>query len=506
MLMARTQLEYIFHKPRFLATCSYGFLFIALGTLAGNSIMLARYLLRAAGRIPYSGDLNNETLDIVHPQGGVTGIAIAAITLTVFIHMFSRRGGIIINNLFAVVKVLFLCAIIVMAFVYAYTNAGVNPRDTPDRDVTAISANIAANFATSNSFKTPMGEIGTDGASTLTAILYVFYSYSGYLQPMYVLGEIRSPRKTVPKATVIGMIMTVVLYSFMTACYWLVLPVSDYVRGPTDPPNLDLPAMFFSKMLGPKLGEKVLDSVLVVSIFGNLLVMTYTSARVKQEIAKEGVLPFSRFFAKVHVTPLAWIQSQFSSHSIQNRNKPRRYLEQAPIAGLFLHWMTSTITILCVSMLRSDLAYIVLITLYGYSVRLMVTMLVSGGLLYLKFTKSRGWAKIVNFRPWLDPAPAIICFVMSSAVFFAGFAHPHIKQTVALAWYILPIIALTSPLWGALWWLCLQAIQIIRREELDVTRIPFIVQQDDGEWVQKAEIVDVQWRARVKDRKLESPA
>jgi hypothetical protein len=183
--------------------------------------------------------------------------------------------------------------------------------------------------------------------------------------------------------------------------------------------------MFFSKMLGPRLSEKVLDSVLVVSIFGSLLVMTYTSARVTQEIAKEGVLPFSRFFAKVHVTPLVWIQSQFSSHSIQNRNKPRRYLEQAPIAGLFLHWITSTITILCVSMLRSDLAYVVLITIYGYSLRLVVTMLVSGGLLYLKFTKSRGWTKIVNFRPWLVSAPAIISFVMSSAVFFAGFALLH---------------------------------------------------------------------------------
>jgi len=96
--------------------------------------------------------------------------------------------------------------------------------------------------------------------------------------------------------------------------------------------------------------------------------------------------------------------------------------------------------------------------------------------------------------------------VMSSAVFLAGFAHPLVKSTIALAWYVLPVIALTSPLWGALWWLCLQAIQAIRREELEVTRIPFIVQQDNGEWVQKAEIVDVQWRARVKDRKLESPA
>jgi len=249
-----------------LATCSYGFLFIALGTLAGNSIMLARYLLRAAGKAPYSGDPTNENLDIVHPQGGVTAIAIAAITLTVFIHMFSRRGGILINNIFAVVKVLFLCAIIVMAFVYAYTNAGVNYKGTPNRDVAEIRANITANFATSNSFKTPNGEQGPDGASALTAILYVFYSYSGYLQPMYVLGEVRSPRKILPKATVTGMIITIVLYTFMTACYWLVVPASNYVLRARDAPNLDLPNAFFSTMLGPELGNKVLNSVLVISI------------------------------------------------------------------------------------------------------------------------------------------------------------------------------------------------------------------------------------------------
>lgn len=496
----------MFRRPKFLATCSYGFLFIMLGTLAGNAITLARYFLRAVGKTPNGGDPGQEALDIVHPQGGVTGIAIGVITITVLIHMFSRRGGIIINNIFAIVKVLFLIAVIVMTFIYAYTDSGVAPSQTPNRNVAEIRAIIETNFDTSNSFKAPAGEVGTDGASVLTSVLYVYYAYSGYYQPMYVLGEIRSPRKIVPKATVISMIITIVLYTFMTVCYWLVLPVSDYIQGPQDAPLLDMPVFFFEKMIGEKYGEVVMSSMIIVAIAGNLLVMTYTSARVKQEIAKEGVLPFSRFFAKVSVTPLAWIQETFRLASIQNRGQPRKYLEQAPIAGLFLHWITSVITISLVAMLRSDLASSVLVTVYGYAVRLLVTMVVSGGLLYLKWSKTRGWNSIVNFRPWLDPAPAIISFVMSSAVFFAGFAHPSIKQNVALAWYVLPVIAITSPFWGVIWWLCLKAIQAIRREELEVTRIPFIVQQDDGEWVQKAEIVDVQWRARIRDRGLENQA
>jgi amino acid transporter len=52
------------------------------------------------------------------------------------------------------------------------------------------------------------------------------------------------------------------------------------------------------------------DGIIAISIFGNILVATFTAARVNQEIAKEGILPFSLFFATSHPTPSAWLQSK----------------------------------------------------------------------------------------------------------------------------------------------------------------------------------------------------
>ena len=54
---------------------------------------------------------------------------------------------------------------------------------------------------------------------------------------------------------------------------------------------------------------------------------------VKQEIAKEGILPFSRFFAKSKMTLAAIVWTKFRSRP----NEPEDELEQSPAAGLLLH-------------------------------------------------------------------------------------------------------------------------------------------------------------------------
>lgn len=45
-------------------------------------------------------------------------------------------------------------------------------------------------------------------------------------------------------------------------------------------------------------GERVFNAFLAISSLGNVIIMTFTAARMKQEIAKEGFLPFARFFAQ----------------------------------------------------------------------------------------------------------------------------------------------------------------------------------------------------------------
>lgn len=71
--------------------------------MAGNCIAFALYVLRAAG---YGNHLN---------VGNVRGMALGVAISACFIHAFSRRGGIVLNNALAMFKVAVLIVIIITA-------------------------------------------------------------------------------------------------------------------------------------------------------------------------------------------------------------------------------------------------------------------------------------------------------------------------------------------------------------------------------------------------------
>ena len=153
------QLEYLF--PHMLTTCMYGIVFILLGNLSGNAIAFGVYVMSAAGN-------DNPS------RGSVIGLAIGALTLACLLHVASRRGGILLNNLFAVTKVIILLFIIVLGFVRSrgYTFGGnANPKDFPTH-----------NFDFTQSFK---GD-GQNAPSFADALLFIVYTYSGFEQPFYV--------------------------------------------------------------------------------------------------------------------------------------------------------------------------------------------------------------------------------------------------------------------------------------------------------------------------------
>jgi len=141
----------------------YGIPFILLGNLAGNSLALGRYVMLAAGYSNAAGELTAS-------NGSIVGIAIGALTLIMLVHMSSRRGGLILNDAFAIFKVLLLVAIIVIGFVF---RAG----GLPHTDKIG-----GENFNSKTSFT----ERAKDVSSYTQSLLLVMYSFSGYEQPFYV--------------------------------------------------------------------------------------------------------------------------------------------------------------------------------------------------------------------------------------------------------------------------------------------------------------------------------
>jgi amino acid transporter len=141
----------------------YGIPFILLGNLAGNALALGRYIMFAAGDRAANGQSTAS-------QGKVTAIAIVALTLVILVHMCTRRGGLVLNNIFGALKVIFLLAIVVIGLAYRGNRL-------PEKDKIG-----GLNYSSPTSF----GDLSHSTAGYAESLLVVMYSYSGYEQPFYV--------------------------------------------------------------------------------------------------------------------------------------------------------------------------------------------------------------------------------------------------------------------------------------------------------------------------------
>lgn len=132
-------------------------MFIVLGNLFGNAIAFGQNVLVAAGR-----DSEN--------TGEVIGLAIAALAVACLLHVSARRGGILVNNCFAIFKVAILLAIIIIGFAIAGgAHFGGGSSQT-------------ANFNVDTSFNNPSRDV----ASYTDSFYFILYAYSGFQQPFYV--------------------------------------------------------------------------------------------------------------------------------------------------------------------------------------------------------------------------------------------------------------------------------------------------------------------------------
>lgn len=120
-------LQYVFPWPRYkkgivmLSGVLYGISFICIGNMAGNCINCALRLVEAA----------NPQRAVGKPdEGKIRGIAIVIAIFPCLIHAFSRRGGILLNNLLAFIKVLMLIFMIIATWAVAGGPSGA--REIPD--------------------------------------------------------------------------------------------------------------------------------------------------------------------------------------------------------------------------------------------------------------------------------------------------------------------------------------------------------------------------------------
>ncbi len=181
-----------------------------------------------------------------------------------------------------------------------------------------------------------------------------------------VLNEVKRPVRTLKIAGPLSLAIVGTLYIFANVAYF-----SAATPAQVSSSGVTVAAYFVSAVFG-ETAKRVLGIFVALSALGNTMTATFAQSRVNQELAKEGIFPFSSFWAS------SW---------------PCK----APSGGLLLHLLPS---ILVIMVIPFGSAYAFLLDVEGYPASIL-HLLVVLGLFWLRYQEPRIPRP---FRVWLPIA------------------------------------------------------------------------------------------------------
>lgn len=383
----KNYLEYIYRKPKFFVTAMYASYVFFLGWAAGNSVVVGEYLLNAAG--------------VEVGTWNARGIGLGVITFCFLINGLNVKAGLFIANVLGVFKLGIVLFIAVTGWVAL--GGGIKTNDFKDPH----------NFV--DAFK------GTDpsGYGIVNALYNVIWSYIGYSNANYALGEVKNPVKLLKVAAPSAFILLAILYIFVNIAYFAVVPAEEIASS-----GRIVAASFFKYAFG-RTAEKAASVFVALSALGNVMSVIFSQGRIVQSLGREGILPFSRFWAT---------------------SKPFK----SPFIGLAQHWIVCIVTITAPP--AGD-GFNLVLNLVSYPLNI-VNAAISGGLLYLQYKKIRG---IEAWNPPIKASIPITLFFFLSSLYLV--AAPYIPPTGGqsvyqdLPYWIHPVVTWLIFAIGVIYWI-----------------------------------------------------
>ncbi|RYP46031.1 hypothetical protein DL768_007711 [Monosporascus sp. mg162] len=261
-------LEQAYPRPKHFFPVAFAVQTVILSFSSSNAVVLSRYVWRIAGRTPTDWEMK--------------GVALAAYTLAVILVIAHNKYSFWLTNVFGGIKIITLIFISITGFVVLGGGAS-RVRDS------------RVNFR--NSFE------GTtnNGNDLANALVNIVFSYTGYQNAFSVVNEIKNPIPTLKRHVTISVGPVAVLYMLCNIAYFAAVPKQEFSES-----REIAAAVFFTAVFGPGAAEQVLNVLVLLSAFGNLLATLIGQSRMIREIGRQGVLPFTSFWVstKPFGTPL----------------------------------------------------------------------------------------------------------------------------------------------------------------------------------------------------------
>jgi basic amino acid/polyamine antiporter, APA family len=123
------------------------------------------------------------------------------------------------------------------------------------------------------------------------ALIAVFWAYDGWVYITWVAGEVKEPRRNVPLAMVLGIVVVGVIYIAMNVTYLYSMPVGEIAQHET------IAHAAATALFSPR-AARWLSAMIAISCFSAAATCTLSGARVYLAMAQDGV--FFKRMAAIH--------------------------------------------------------------------------------------------------------------------------------------------------------------------------------------------------------------
>ncbi|KAI0371226.1 amino acid transporter [Pilatotrama ljubarskyi] len=317
----KNYLEFIYQRPKLLITCIYAMYAVLTGWQAASCSVFGEYTLHA--------------IDPSKPPSPIAPrlASVACITVALLLHGTMLKAGLRIQNTLGLFKLVVLIGIAFSGLASLLQVKGFRLENPP------------RNYEWDKMWE---GSLKGGANAFVTGLFNVIWCFIGYSNANYALAEIRDPVRTIKRAAPLAMLSVTLVYILVNVAYLAVVDKEEIIGS-----GRIVAALHFGKLWGVN-AERAVSVIVAMSTLGNILATLFTHGRVVQELGREGVLPFSSFFAS---------------------SKPFN----APFAGLMEQWLVTSAIVLLVP--PGD-AYLFMLNVSSYPLAL-INMFVSGGLVFI---------------------------------------------------------------------------------------------------------------------------
>ncbi|KAL4253045.1 hypothetical protein ABKN59_002223 [Abortiporus biennis] len=260
----KNYLDFIYRRPKLLATCVYAMYAMFNGWQAAGCSIFGEYALHAIHPSPTPSPAASRFLSLL------------CITFAFLLHGTQLKWGIRLQNLLAVFKLLILTGMALIGLLVIAKAPGFRLKHPP------------RNFEWETMWK---GSFSGGANAFVNGLYTVIWSFIGYSNANYALSEVRDPIRTIKRAAPLAVFSITIIYLLVNVAYYAVVDKDEILKS-----GRIAAALFFGKLWGMRF-ERVLSGVVALSTLGNVLAVLFSHGRVIQELGREGILPFSWFFA-----------------------------------------------------------------------------------------------------------------------------------------------------------------------------------------------------------------